>query len=354
MSELSAEARALLELPRDELEAALAEHVRAGEEGVAVLEEFGSDAPDKALRKLVRRSLHKLRSAGVAVAPAARSSASRGNVLRPLETTEEQGAVTPPDLMGRRVVFLLARAGRGVQLYEVAISDEEGLLGLRRHDLARREGRAFLRSLRGDAHPRAWGVPGAEVRALIGRACALGTPSDAERPVLAALAAPEQASTPGERLREKRGAEAAALGTTAADAALAERLERRVLVPWPLRGEAIVELARELARGEQSPLLLSPIQKQERRSEQLAQAARTLYDARARERLAARLEETAVLLEGDRDEAGALAALAVAARVRGQDPPLSIDFLHRSLDLSLELASSEAEREHEGKLILPG
>lgn len=354
MSEPSSEARALLELPRHELEVALAKRVRAGEDSASLLLELELAAPDKSLRKLVRRALHRLRSAGVDLPPIARGSASPGGVLRPLEAAEEQGAVTPPDLTGRRLVFLLVPTRRGVELYEVAISDEEGLLGLRRHDLARRQGRAFLRSLRGGERARTLAVPGAEVRALIGCARALGTPADVDRSALAALAAPEGASTPGERLREKRGADSRALGTAAAEAALAERIDRRILVPWPLRGEAIVELARELARGERSPLVLSPMQRQDRRGEQLAQAAQTLYDAPARERFAARLEETAVFLDGDRDEAGALAALAVAARVRGPDPPLSVDFLRRSLDLSLELAGGDAEREDEGNLILPG
>lgn len=354
MSDPASEALALLELPDAEFEAALAGYVRDREEGVAVLQELEAAVPDKKRRKLARRALHQLRSSGVEVAPLAASGASRGSVLRPLETEEEQGAVTPPDLIGRRVAFLLTRAGRAAWLYELAISDEEGLLGLRRHDLPRREGRAFLRSLRSEERSRALGVPGAEVRALIGSACAIGSPADADKAVLAELAAPQDSATPGERLREKYGAQASALGSAAADAALAERIEARVLAPWPVRGEAVAELARELSRGEQSPIVLTPVQKEERRSERLAEAALELYDAPLRERLAARLEETAVFLEADRDEAGMQAALAVATRMRGQDPPLSIDFLRRSLDLSLELARDAAEREDEGNLIVPG
>jgi hypothetical protein len=351
---LSHEVAELCELPAEELERALAELVREGAEAVHVLQELEQCVSGKDARKRVRRALHQLRSRGVtAEAPGVQRGAS---VLRPLARREEEGTVSQLDPLGRRMVCLLVPDRAGARLYEAVLSDSDGVISVRRYDVRLRAGRSFLRELR--QHPdqaRQLGVPGGEVRELVRRARALCAepPSGREASWLEEMMEGDEGPTPGGRLREKlAGGERPSAAV--ADAALAARIEAERLPPWPLAGPEIAECARELAEADTSPLVLSPAQQQERRAERVAEVAAAVFTSETRERLAARLEETAVFWQDEGDDEGVRAALAVAERVRGGDPPESIDLLRRLLDLSLEIAGRQAAEEQEGKLIVPG
>lgn len=342
----------LLALPPEELESALAALVAAGAEGANLLLELEARAADRAARKQIRRAIHVLRSRGVEIAPARRKG--QGSVLRPLQRPVEQGIVTPVDPLGRRVLFLLVPARGGVDLHEIAVSDRDGLLGLQSRSGRRRDARAFLRELRGSDQTRSVEVAGAEVRALLSKAVD-ATPDLPARidPALVEELREGAGVTPGERLHKER--DAAELGTALLERSIDKLVEAGRLAPWPLRGEALEELARELLEIERSPLVLSELQKRERRAAAQLEAARTLFDAATLELYASRLEETAVFLDAEADEEGTRALLALAERVRGAaEAPLEIGFLRRALELSLRIAGERLEEEQKGKLIVPG
>jgi hypothetical protein len=342
---------ALCALPADELESELRALVAAGEESVPLLRalEEHSTGP---LRKRVRRALHRLRSRGVAIAE--QPSAAAGGVLKAVEGPTEEGVLSGLDPLGRRVAFLMVPGRAGADLFEVALSDTDGVLGLRSHRVRRRDARGFLRSLRSDSGSRTVEVSGGEVRALIARALELaeGPAAPAERSALRELAAAAGPCTPGERLRDQRGLES--IDSASLETRIEELIEKGKLIPWPVLSERARVLHEELAGIETSPLVLSDFQKSERRTEIMAAAAAELFDPQARERWAARVEETAVFLEaeGDRDGTGVL--LALADRLRGSEAALDIGFLARSLDLTLEITGQAQREEQSDKLIVPG
>src|SRR4051794_9166456 len=92
-----------------------------------VLAAIALAAPDKEERKAARRALHRLRSAGIAVAvpvaaaPEHPTSAAQ-DTLRPV-----QAMVTSPDGVGSRLLWLLFERPRGgLVLFNLAINDVVG------------------------------------------------------------------------------------------------------------------------------------------------------------------------------------------------------------------------------------
>ena len=86
----------------------------------------------------------------------------------------------------------------------------------------------------------------------------------------------------------------------------------------------------------------------------MLETAERLLDPPTRERLASRLEETAVLLEAGGDPDGAVALLAVAGQIRQARKALEVLYLRSLLELSFELARQERQREDRGRLVVPG
>jgi hypothetical protein len=295
-------------LPDDALETAVTELVSLGEEGAAVLERAAEAATRKASRKRIRAGLHRLRSRGVDVRPTPKRGA--GSVLRPLAAESEEAFVTPIDISGHQSVLIVRPVRGGTRLYQLLVSDTEGIVRAERLEGRRRDVRRFLQELRGGRETAAVPVAAAAARALLQRAeRARGdAPSRADREVVAEALLPDVE---------------------------------------PLR-----EVARELDQIERSPIVLSALQKQERQQAAMADGARRLFDAEGRERLARRLEETAHQLLVGGDEEGATAAIKTADRVRDADEPLQVGFVRRLLELALDLVRKQVKEEERGKLIV--
>ncbi len=346
-------ADALAKMSPDEIEAELRGLIARGADAVPLLLELEARAPDREWRKRVRRALHQLKSRGVAIE---RPEASgEGSVLRPVALREEQGVVAPIDPIGRRVVLLLQPGKGGARLYEIGISDEQGVLGLVEREGRQRDMRRFLRGLRRQGRAPIVFVPGPEVRALVARAAATGElPDEVDASKVEQISAGAGPCTPGERLREKLGSPDGWPTAAEVDARVAERIEAGRLLAWPLLGERIDGLEQQIHQIEHSLLVLSDAQKRERRSEALAAAAPAILDAAVRERLASRLEETAVFLEEEGDSEGAVALIALASRVRAAEQALAVDFLRRALELSLELARRRRHESESDKLMVRG
>jgi hypothetical protein len=121
-----------------------------------------------------------------------------------------------------------------------------------------------------------------------------------------------------------------------------------------LYGEPLEALAEQLADKRQSLLVLSPAQQRERSEELISAAAGKILTSALCERLAVRLEETAVFLQAEGDGDGVAALLALAERLRGSTAPLAIPYLRSCLDASLERAREQRAQEQSGQLIVPG
>jgi hypothetical protein len=338
------------ELPSDALEMAVSELVSLGEEGAAVLERAAEAATQKAARKRIRAGLHRLRSRGVEVRPTSKRGA--GSVLRPLAAESEQAFVTPIDISGNQCILIARPVRGGTRLLQLVVSDTDGIVRAERLEGRRRDVRRFLDEARASREMATVPVDPSAARALLQRAEREqgDAPARVDPEVVAEALQGDSRDTPGERAREELASRD--MPHASADAALLQRLERGAFPPWLPEPEKLQEAALELDQLERSPLVLSPVQKQERQKEALAEAARRLLDAEARERLARRLEETAYLLLQGGDEEGATAAIVTADRVRELDEPLQLGFVRRLLELALDLARKNAKEEDRGKLIV--
>ncbi len=345
----------LSELHAHEMDGALQELAHAGSDALPVLRRLEERVSDRQMRKLVRRSLHRLKTRGIDVGESARGE--RHSVLTPVAERAELGIVTPPDPQGRQALFLLVSVRGGTRIYEILLSDTQGVLHLERLEVRRREARSFIDRLQTEQQGRVLRVEGAAVRGLVRRAQTGrggAATSDVDPQLLAELLAGESASTPGERVREKLSAQAARLAQVQAEAILRRRMEAGVLAAWLFAGEAIEEVVRRLAELERSQLVLSAVQKRERVHQVLAGAAERVLDEPTRQRVAQRLEEAAAgLLEGG-DEEGAAAAVRTAEIIREARAPLEVGYLRMLSERSCGLTRQQQRQEDEGKLILPG
>jgi hypothetical protein len=137
-----------------------------------------------------------------------------------------------------------------------------------------------------------------------------------------------------------------------AEIELRGRIERGDIAMWLVGGEAIEGGAKELEEMERSPIVLPPAQALRRRAEAMERVAAAAFAKDARERLAARLEETAFVLFARSDEDGARAALAVAGQVRSAPDPSRVEFLRLLLEISLERVGAEIRKSAKGKSLL--
>jgi hypothetical protein len=301
---------ALLGLEPHVLEEAARLLARLGADATEVLIRAESRASARDARKALRRAIHQLRSQGVEVQLA---RTERPSPILADPEDDGEAFVGPFDAGGHRIVLLLAPVRPGVRFYQVLISDERGVVGAEVREGRRAAARSAARELRARSQGTLVPAPPAAVRELLRRAVQLGVVEQNEQTQAVATevaTAPAGGKTPGELARDRLSS--APLGEAIAAAELGRRLEKGELMPWLLRGEGVQEVARELDAVEQSLLVLAPVQKRRRQAEVLEQAGRRLFDEGTRKRLAARLEETAYLLEGRGDAEGARAAVQVA------------------------------------------
>ncbi|MEE9281830.1 MAG: hypothetical protein V3V67_16790 [Myxococcota bacterium] len=337
-------------LRANELEKVVALLVEAGSGSALVLCRMEELAPGKPGRKLVRRAIHRLKSRGVDVQPAERGPAR--SVLRPLDEEHDQGIATAPDSLGRRSLFLIVPVPGAARMYEIGLSDVDGLAHLEVFQGKRRDARSFSRRLREGEGARTVSVSAPALRALVRRAADVAVRVDPK--LVAEVVRHAGEKTPGEELRSELAAEAREQSDRTADEVLRKCLETRELPPWPPVGEPTEALLAQLEAIEHSPLVLSDLQKRERRWELIREASERVFGRAYRNHVAARLEESAVFLLEGGSRAAAAAAIQVAARVRDVEDPLQVPFLELMLTLFLDAARERPDRRDPTRLIVPG
>ncbi|NWF93195.1 MAG: hypothetical protein HXY46_09775 [Syntrophaceae bacterium] len=103
-------------------------------------------SPEKRVRKLIKRSLYRLKAKGIAVEEV--SPEKRISVLRPLQTESPKGFGGGIDFLGQRLLLLaIPHAGRGLTVMQGVISDTEGLVDFSGGEMTRKELRAFLKEV---------------------------------------------------------------------------------------------------------------------------------------------------------------------------------------------------------------
>jgi hypothetical protein len=330
--------------------------VSAGPDAAAVLVRAEEGAPEKPVRKSLRRAIHKLRSRGTEV-PVHRTRVTGRLPPTPEEGSAREALLGPVGPRGERIVALTAPAPHGWVLLQVLASDEQGIIRIESMRGRRAAVRSAMKDLRGRQGARLVPVPPDAARELLRRLHRMGIRQEGEaRAALEAeLASPSEEDpprTPGEQVRERLRARPMPEGM--ADVELRRRVERGAVLPYLIEGEGVEQAAAKLQGADQSPLVLSATQTTERRAGLHEEVAAALLDEETRERLAVRLEESAWLLEAGGDADGARAALVVAGQVRAAPRPDRVEFLQLVLQLSLEAAGRKVTETQKGRLIIAG
>ena len=246
-------AEVLFERDPKALDDALTELLARGAEAAPVLLQLERDSDSRGVRKQVRRALHRLESQGIPVTREKRHG--HRAALPRVAPPAAEGWLTPVDVLGRRRVLLLVPRRRRATLYEISISDEQGLLGTTPREGPAREARRLLRSLRDRRKGALVAVPVGEALGLLARAAVLSGPDELLPAELTELTREASQRTPGERLREEW--QAAPLEPALVEGRIGELVASGRLPVWPVLGGALRELARAQAEAEQSPLVLS-------------------------------------------------------------------------------------------------
>jgi len=98
---------------------------------------------DKRVRKIIKRSLYRLRSKGIVVEEIL--SDKEEPVLRPLQAEPKEGFASGIDSLGQRLLWLiLPHPGRGLTVMHGIVSDRDGIVDFSRDDMTRKGLRSFF------------------------------------------------------------------------------------------------------------------------------------------------------------------------------------------------------------------
>ncbi len=326
----------------DELATAWSEE----EGGAPVLLGLGEEGLSKPGRKALRRVLHRLRAKGLAPPPAAPAKVVA--TLPRVDEDVDAAFLSPIDPSGARVGYLVESVpGAGARLYEMVLDDERGVVEFSAYTATRGEARRFVRlSLAREGAPAAPEDPNA-LRALLARIAA-HQPADRTFPRAftewrgRATARPGDARTPGERVRAELGDESTPERLRRA----AELVASGTIGPWPAPLPLLRTVAETIQEAMKSRLVVSGAQRRERLEMALSDAIAQVFDGPRAERTAARLEETAAVLQRSDREDDARACLAAARGLRdgpAAEQPVARALLEAALGPLLQKLREEEE-----------
>jgi hypothetical protein len=105
-------------------------------------------AHEKKIRKIIKRSIYRLKSKGVAVDEMI--SNKEGSILRPSPAEAKEGFGSGIDFLGQRLLLLvIPHPGRGLTVMHGIVSDLQGLVDFSQEEMIRKEFRSFFEEVRG-------------------------------------------------------------------------------------------------------------------------------------------------------------------------------------------------------------
>jgi hypothetical protein len=348
-------------IPEDRLAALI-----AGPEGAALATALG-DLPSPAVaaalvaleghaeargaRREIRRALYRLRQRGV---PTPERAAAE--TPRPAAEPAAEGLVSHFDGRGDRLLWIIRTLPAGGSLVVAGqVNEPGGLRDLQVAEMGRKQVRAARRHLETDAKLRLVPADWRVLDALLVEAHERGGGGERSRDYLRArprLTA-EPPRPPAEPVSPRAPAPAADEVTTlvAASAALLDEPE---LASWLPEQAAVAPFVAEIGAVRESPIVLSPVQQQERVREIIRRATSALAPPAV---LARRLAGTAYVLAETGRTAAARLALAVAASVRARpeqvaDVPFAVALVERALGTVLAAETSRHDEERRSSLVM--
>jgi predicted metalloprotease len=102
---------------------------------------------DKKVRKMIKRSLYRLKSKGIMVEEV--FPGREHSILRPLQGEAREGFGSGIDFLGYRVLWLiLPHPGRGLRVMDGVVSDREGIVDFSQEEMSRKEFRTFFKEMK--------------------------------------------------------------------------------------------------------------------------------------------------------------------------------------------------------------
>jgi hypothetical protein len=354
LSRLSADdVRALEEMPERLRNVVVEEAIRAKATGfVSAL----AQSANKALVKDGKRALHLLKTRGVAV-EAPRPAAAPTTVTTP-SAEDLPTYMSSANGVGERVIFISSPARLGVDVAQIVVSDEFGIVSASLAPLGRKEYKRFIQGLVNTRTGVVGEVPRAYARHLI--AAALDLNARVRRPVptgfndVAFILGPNVGaqSSPGRSLSTSEVTEAAIQHGS-------KLFELELLRGWLPPDDVVRSVELRLNEVETSALYIDESQKEDRRRAIFAEAASQYWTASRRGIWAERLFDTAYLLNRAGRTEQAEWARATASAFESDRPIEAIPFCIAYMETVRSLATGTSNaglspRRPEPSLITPG
>ncbi|HMK77983.1 MAG TPA: hypothetical protein VK568_17625 [Thermodesulfobacteriota bacterium] len=113
-----------------------------------LLHRMFEESQDKKVRKIIKRSLYRLKGKGIAVEEIL--SSQERSILRPLQTDPREGFASGIDFLGHRLLWLIVpHTGRGLTVMHGIVSDREGIVDFSQEEMTRKGFRNFFEEVQG-------------------------------------------------------------------------------------------------------------------------------------------------------------------------------------------------------------
>ncbi|MBP1695685.1 MAG: hypothetical protein H6Q41_873 [Deltaproteobacteria bacterium] len=269
---------------------------------------------DKKVRKIIKRSLYRLRSKGIVVEEVL--SDKERSILHPMPEEAKEGFASGIDFLGHRVLWLIVpHPGRGVGVMHGVISDREGIVDFSQEEMTRKGFRAFLKEVKEKNPFPIVDIEPSYVACLFGQAYQLNLEKKE--------ASPQgylQAKSEIERIMKDYAKPLVYSYLQARDIAGDDRLLRKgtdllkadVFSSWRIEEEQMGPYADEVREAEESKIVLNPGQKEVRFQAIFEKALTDLFSGERRLLYQRRLEEMSYVLFRLGREEEAKISLAVA------------------------------------------
>jgi hypothetical protein len=288
-------------------------------------------AGDKEVQREAKRIAHNLKHKGVAIA-LPQKAAEPPRAAPSAESAEPPVFLSSLDANGERAVFWTrSLPGRGIELAQVVVSDERGILDLLLGELSRKRFRELVEEL-----PRKGGVtirevPRSDALVVLHRArCAARETGQvpANFPAWAAqVLGPAPAEAPAPLAPKGEGqplGDAAVLGELVAESAVL--YDEPELARWAPAEDALRACALAVESASTSPIYVDDDQRAEGLRAAIDRCADTFFDGRRRALWAARLLDTGRLFEETGRTHAAKIAAAAARMLAAGAPVGSVPF----------------------------
>ncbi len=301
---------------------------------------------DKGVRKIIKRSLYRLKSKGVKVEE--RFFDKKGSILKPLQMEPPLGFGGGIDSFGDRYLILfLHRPGRGWRVFQGVIHEREGLVEFFSTEMTKKEMSSFLDEVRNNSPTPIVEMEASYVAFLLDEAYRLALARGRDIPQ-------EYPPIKGEIEKVKKQYEKPLIYSLIKEEEIEGNeflLERSkslfnidLFSQWRLDEEEIKPYAEEIREADQSRIILTPSQKEARLQEIFSKALTHLFSEDKRSIYQRRMEEMAYLLYRMGKEEEAKLSFSVAIDLK-KNPNLfrPNPFLYQLVTRSIFALLSEAE-----------